>query len=284
MRISGSKKKKVIYIEPVGGLGNRMRVLASALETARLTNASLRCVWFSNKELNARYGELFEPIPELRFVQKTWKHRYLRYSYSQSGVKRVLKSILNRLLGFGLVLSPLDVEWHSRQHTSLDILVNRHHTVYIRSWNSFWGLDHIQIPFVPITELRQYIQQTTELFSDHTIGVHIRRTDHLKSIEFSPNGLFEVAMRNELDKEPSVKFFLCTDDPEVEAHFVKQFGHSIITRPKQLNRNSVSGIQDAVVDIYCLAATNKILGSYQSTFGKVASRIGNISITQLKTP
>lgn len=67
-------------------------------------------------------------------------------------------------------------------------------------------------------------------------------------------------------------FFISSDNPAEEKRFRRQF--PIIIYPKRsLDRGSVEGVQDAVVDLFCLAATRQIVGSAGSTFSAVASEI-----------
>jgi hypothetical protein len=46
-------------------------------------------------------------------------------------------------------------------------------------------------------------------------------------------------------------------------------------------RNLQKGIQDAVVDMYCLAGCQKIIGSYFSSFSEVAAQINGIELNQI---
>ena len=48
----------MIYIEPLGGLCNRMRAVNSALCLAELTKQKMVIVWRENEELNCPYTAL----------------------------------------------------------------------------------------------------------------------------------------------------------------------------------------------------------------------------------
>lgn len=52
----------MIYVEPCGGLCNRMRVIASAVTLAEKNKIGLRVMWRLNKACNCRLDELFLPI------------------------------------------------------------------------------------------------------------------------------------------------------------------------------------------------------------------------------
>ncbi len=45
-----------------------------------------------------------------------------------------------------------------------------------------------------------------------------------------------------------------------------------------ISRNSEDGIIQAACELFALANTQKIIGSYWSSFGEIAARLGNIDI------
>jgi hypothetical protein len=64
---------------------------------------------------------------------------------------------------------------------------------------------------------------------------------------------------------------------------LKKFGHDrIIFHKKVFGRSVTKGVKDAVVDLFCLSRTSKILGSYFSSFSQIAGRLGNIPVEILK--
>ena len=130
--------------------------------------------------------------------------------------------------------------------------------------------------FVPIEALQYKINEITGRFS-HTIGVHIRRTDHISAIEHSDLQKFINAMDYELKANNITNFFLATDCQEVEAAILKMYPSKILTYSKSsYNRNTAHGIQEALVDLYCLSKTHKVLGSYMSSFSQTATEISGI--------
>jgi len=73
---------------------------------------------------------------------------------------------------------------------------------------------------------------------------------------------------------------VATDDPATEEALVARFGRDVImTSPKRFGRDSVAAIQDAVVDLFGLAATREILASASSSFSETASVLGRIPLT-----
>jgi hypothetical protein len=134
----------------------------------------------------------------------------------------------------------------------------------------------------PINLIQIQIDKNSAKFTIKTIGVHIRRTDHLQSIVKSPLQSFIEVMSSDLRKDPEVNFYLATDDPEVEVILVNKFPGKIMLYEKEYSRTSKKGMQAAMVDLYSLANTSKIYGSYFSSFSDLASRIGNIPLTIIR--
>ena len=114
--------------------------------------------------------------------------------------------------------------------------------------------------------------------------MHIRRTDNVESIKFSPLELFLEKINFEVSENENVNFFLSTDDLNVEERIISEFGNKIITHKKEFSRQTVAGMQDAVVDMFCLSKTAVIYGSYWSSFSEISARIGEINLTTLITP
>ena len=88
---------------------------------------------------------------------------------------------------------------------------------------------------------------------------------------------FIALMKKELDQYPETCFFLATDDNKEEALLRKTFPGRIISNELRVQeRNSVEGMQDALVDLWCLAASSKIIGSFWSSFTDTAADMRGI--------
>ena len=58
----------------------------------------------------------------------------------------------------------------------------------------------------------------------------------------------------------------------------------MLTFPKKHERTILERSIDSVVDLYSLAATKKIYGSYLSSYSEVAAQIGQVPLEVLSTP
>ena len=163
------------------------------------------------------------------------------------------------------------------KHGEISKLIQEHNRLYLST--CYCIMDYPQeITHVlrPIPEIQQEIDAITQLFAPNTIGVHIRRTDNKASISGSPTTAFIDAMKKELETDNKVHFFVATDDTSVRTLLQNTFPGRIITQEfHKCHRDTLSGMKQAVVDLFCLARTTKIIGSYWSSFTDTAAEIGN---------
>lgn len=274
----------MITIEPTGGLANRMRVIASGIWLKDQLSTGLTVVWNLNDELNCPFGDLFEPLTGVSIIAKPTKYYRLRRSNQPTGFAQSKTKAINALLGIDYCIQEIDFHeliWPGK----LDILEtakkNKH--LYIQTCQEFGDNLYAFKLFKPISQLLAGIQKTTASFGPDAVGVHIRRTDNTFSIQHSPLDLFTEAMQQAIDVRPETTFYLSSDDAETKATLIEIFGERIITQNKKTDRKSVAGVQDAILDMYCLAATQSILGSYWSSFSDVAARINNIPLRVMKS-
>lgn len=116
------------------------------------------------------------------------------------------------------------------------------------------------------------------------VGVHIRRTDNAAAIIHSPPALFDSNLER---RDPAPRaVFLATDDPAVEKQFLARWSPKIDVRVSAkrtamdgfTNRGDAVGVQDALVDLLSLAACETVVGSFWSSFSRVAALLGNVPL------
>jgi len=267
----------------MGGLANRMRFIASAIWLKEQLDTRLTVIWNENYELNCPYNQLFETAEAFQVKPVSRMNGYIKSTNQAVGIQQSLINITNNLLGINYCITEPD--FHNLVWTGkLDILetARRHKNIYIKTCQEFGDNQFAFKYFVPIAPLQEKVDTIIDNYSAHVVGVHIRRTDNEMSISNSPVGLFVDKMKDELQLNNETCFFLCTDDAEVETMMMQQFGNKIITYKKELSRQSIKGMQDALVDLYCLSKTAKILGSYWSSFSEIGARINNIPLQIVK--
>ncbi len=118
------------------------------------------------------------------------------------------------------------------------------------------------------------------------IGLHIRRTDMNSHIDRKSKGLAPpdkalfACMNAQLNGNGSTKFVLCCDNQRSRRIIVKRYGEHVLVRDMKFSGKGrrQTSIDDAVIDLYCLAATNKIFGTYGSSFSGYAATLGQIPV------
>jgi hypothetical protein len=263
----------MIIIEPAGGLCNRLRAIHSAIAMADSLDRPLEMVWLANDGMGASFRDLFEQPARISRVYEFDKNKKtfmknIRYEIARNFRMQRLRPNLQPPKVMDLLDAGFDFE---------SLKVKRR--IHIKSWSLFFGEEKSFFPFEPVKELREKISAVKNGF-DKTVGVHIRRSDLEESIATSPTELFIQEMREEIAREPETRFFLATDDREEEERMGDLFGDRIIIFKKETrSRQELVAIGDAVVDLYCLASTSRIIGSNGSSFTEVAARLGQIPLT-----
>ncbi|MBQ8361810.1 MAG: glycosyl transferase [Bacteroidaceae bacterium] len=274
-------KKQLTYI-PVGGLGNRMRGIASAIHLAEKVEADLLIVWFKDQGLNCRFDELFQPLVhenvditlrEAAFADKVLMDRPRKKNL-------FIPCIFQRIM-FDSCLYELDIDGLRANGFDFQDWASKAKKPYIASYSNFFPNNEKKrlAIFKPTDELQARIEEVCSSFDGNTIGLHIRRTDHTVAIAQSPTELFDNAI---LQFEGKNNFYLATDSEEEKQHFKETFGDLITTSPTKAVRSTTEGIKDAVVELYVLSRTSRIIGSAQSTYSIAAAEISGIGYESMK--
>lgn len=222
---------------------------------------SLTVIWFNNPELNCPFEELFLPNPNLNIINiySKWNLKKLWYQFRFSFISN---EDIKAHKGDGLL------EEYYRKSLAKNI--------YIATEEHFYPCHQYDL-FVPTKALQEKVNKLTFCFGSHPVGVHIRRTDNKPAIDGSSTNAFVQAMRKELEEFPDTMFYLATDDLSEEEQLRELFPEHIISNEsRDLSRNSISGIKDALIDLWCLSETNKIIGSYFSSFTDIAADLKGI--------
>lgn len=130
--------------------------------------------------------------------------------------------------------------------------------------------------FRPLPELRDHIAGISSQYTPRTLGVHVRRTDNVTAIRRSPLIAFRRRIDRLLDDGMADTLFLCTDSDEVRRYFRETYGRRVLTRQIEVHRDTLQGMRDAVIDLWCLALTSRILGSYYSSFSEIAAELTGV--------
>lgn len=265
----------------MGGLANRIRVLAYAIKVAQECNSKLTCFWSVDSDLHAPFNTLFYPadFPIQNVYGRQWQLRKSRKWYKNIPAYIWLKlHHVDVWLSYDHVNSALkgdsDVERDALRGKIVSAL-NAGKNVYLATGEYMGAYTNISF-ITPLDCIMQKVNETLALFTQqHSRGLHIRRTDNTWAIEHSPIELFEKKIEEIITADSLAKFYLATDDNETANYLCAKYGDRIVYRSKELSRTTESGMQEAVIDMWILGNMSEIYGSYWSSFSEVASWINN---------
>lgn len=276
-----NRENKEVYLVPVGGLANRMRAIVSVLNACQKAGVKLRILWFRNRELNAPFYSLFNPLKSLNVtVEEAGWIDFLRYYRPMKKNLWLSKYYLRS--HFDKVLSVKECMSIVRDEQNLVNLISETDRLYIETCYDMGNYRNIADIMSPNRRLARRIEDfVVSRFAERTIGIHIRRTDNLVATQNSPLDLFIKAIQREIAIDENVRFFVASDSEEVKQSLLDSFGDHIITVFESCDRNSRQGIENGLTDLYLLSRTCKIYGCEGSSFTEVAALIGNIELIVL---
>ncbi len=264
-----------ITLIPYAGLCNRMHAIASAVRLSELHGVPLRIMWSKTQDCAALFTDLFRPV-SISGVTIEEKPGFLHRAHRWKMAKLLVGSLLK--LEYGQVLH--DFGFHKDGDMS-DAIGTGVKKLLVKTCYpvgaSYCDYDRL---FRPAEAVDARIRRIAAGFSPDTVGVHVRRTDNAVAKKESPDGYFFRMMDAELSARPRTNFYLATDDEAVKRGMEERYGDKIMTvRDAPLCRNSLEGMRQAAVDLYCLSRTRKIIGSCRSSFSEVAAEMGKIELT-----
>lgn len=269
-----------IVLHPIGGLANRLKNLASGLHLADDLGCEVsRVVWRVDNDVHAYFTDLFKSVPVGEMVSPAGWEYNLKYAIPRKQ-NLYIPQVYQRLR-FGHVFSdssnlfPL-LDDHEEMRRLASGCLESGKDMYFISGQEFYDFPDslLRRLFDPVDCIADEVARVTESFNPHTVGVHIRRTDHRLATKSSPDEVFIDAMNDRISAHDDANFYLATDDEAVKEKFIRLFPGRIITTSNPVTRRTLAGMRDAVKEMALLASTSLIIASYGSTFSHLASRIG----------
>lgn len=256
----------MLELMPCAGLANRMRAIASAATAAEQLDRSLRIGWKVDPGIQtAAFRDLFDAaaLPPWVGIVELGRNPGLWNEAPETN-------------------SAIDWELFLVGNAASPILTFKSWAAFFEPNTPAW-LRHLR-SLKPQPSIAAAADAILAPVPEGTplIGVHIRRTDHRRSIIHSPSGLFWQAMRAALAADPTTMFYVASDDERERAAAKDRFGDKVICGPEPLGRSTVEGCQGALVDLLCLSRCDRILGSAGSSFSEIAAAYGDCSLDVLK--
>lgn len=266
--------KSHVDLVPFGGLGNRLRVLNSGLFLTKEADVNIHLDWIVKAELNAEFGDLFSGTSIAFDYVPKWKQKifklFLKHYYIQKN-----KPLYKFLLSFYYDSVIFDHDILALSKSELLETIVKSPKVLIATCLQFWDFrDYNNLVLNPSIALELSKKKEELGCFENVVGVHVRRTDHLEILSSTTLEAYIYKMNVEIGKDENVKFFLCTDDIEVKNELRTQFGGKILSNDVELSRQTEIGMIGAMLDIYLLAETVKIIANSKSSFAVLASKLG----------
>lgn len=303
---------RYLIVNTRGGLANRLRVLVSALQEAKIGNRKLIVIWPLDAALNAKLEDLFNHSleSEVQLVYGPSGFITLFNPLNIKGLIRIgmnLPSLsLNKVMllyqymtlpqKYILSAQELDNNYSAIIEKQPLMPVSHYDLEFIRKLSSWFELSRdAPILFLdtcyrlnenasyynhlPLTNELKMMNPFKEQDLIKMVGLHIRGTDHSQAKgAFNLNNLID-KIKKENWLNPDTKFYLATDEPDLAYHLKVLFPGKIYEQSKSsLDRNNKQAIKEAVIDFYNLSKTKKIIGSYYSSFSQEAAILGRIQI------
>ncbi len=269
-----------------------MRSIASGLSLSMDLGVDYQIIWLKNREINAEFCDIFEDCALIS--DKIEYPGLIKYAlaYMSPRKKNAYISALT-LPRFGLYLfdyrppmSALSKEADSnlRIKEMVERCLSEGKDCFIQSGINFadYTDNFYRYLFRPAKHILDEVEHIEKSMGEgRRIGIHIRRTDNSVSILHSPDSLFIQEIDRIIRNDGSVKFYLATDDEKTKERFRLAFPGYIFSMPRAASRSTKSGITDAMIEMTLLSRTERILGSYYSSFSEAAALLGGVPLRKL---
>lgn len=275
----------MIIVEPCAGLGNRFLSLASAYHWAREVDEELVVLWKTESAMGAHNKEIFTIPSDIRIVNAK-DYGYKVHPFAQLRYEN-LKKKYKKEADFFIDVSELMDLFKQKGKEGVEQIIKDNKVKYLRAFYEFYPLEKTDAPLGFIKPSEKVLKKMYDTIGDSdcsdTIGIHIRRADNQVCINNSPLELFIEKMKKEVEQNDKTKFYLASDDQQTLDELSRMFGKRImIMKEKNFARDNAEGIIDAYAELMCLSHSKKIIGSFYSSYSKIAAMISQIPLEILQ--
>ncbi|CDD65774.1 glycosyl transferase family protein [Firmicutes bacterium CAG:882] len=275
----------MIIVEPCAGLGNRFLGMASAYHWAQQTGDELTVLWKTERVMGARNEAVFSLPDGIRVIHaKDFGYKDKPFSHFRY---QMLEKKLRKKADYFSDVDMTNDLFVEKGNAYYEEVMKNNDLKFIRAFSQFHDFSGIDRPleFIKPTD---YVREKADsvisgVDSSSNIGVHIRRTDNQVCINNSPLEVFIEAMEKEIEKDDRVTFYIASDDLDTILELKRRFGDRIYyMAEKNFERDSDKGIADAFAELICLSHANKIIGSFYSTYSRIAAMLSGIELEVVK--
>ena len=279
---------------PGGGLGNRILSLGCLLSLAAELDYKPTLFWSQDKVMGwARFEDLFDTTDLPFKIVQGYRSTIMKTNYSNvpeasnqrwNLPQRIFLRMFSSLTQFSFdkidILNSNNKRVQYMERRSSDFLTYRKILIY--AWLRFrYNCDISWLK--PAPHILPRIVELNEQFVPNTVGVQLRGTDWVYT---PPVEKIIARMHAEVELNPQVKFFFASDSDKAKKLIIDTFGDRLIrdrSYPKGWSmRRTIQGQQGAVVDLFGLANSSRIIGAKYSSFPLAAAMMGNKPILNIE--
>lgn len=283
---------RIVLVHCMHGLGNRLRALGSAFAFAKNAQRVPVVLWESDAHIAAEFDELFNasnivlakklvpqwPFEDLDKYDASWKY-FKFYNY-------------------------MDVEKGAVKGELIENEPDKHiyyKGAYIMEAPEYtwWEADNEELrKLEPIGLVQENLDKLEQEGLSSAIGVHIRNrtldadikgvdviaeygSEAAKIIEHWRIQSSYTAFVGEMDRiieeeDKNAMFYVATDTWDVISIMEEKFPGRILSTPRNCDDRDSECVKYAVIDMYALSKTKKLLGSNWSSYTEMAERLGGL--------
>lgn len=275
---------KTLTLVPVGGLGNRINAICSAIVYSQQQKRHLKIYWFKDPTLNCLVKDLFSLDPRLKNVELIDGNFWDYYKIDRPRRRNIWLPYIYQKQAFDKRIMEKDVYKvvSSKELPDFGNLEMYEHIYMVSYWRFWTHPDMWKFIRVNSSIQKSVDEHLSHYSAKRKIGLHIRRTDNKYSVEESPIELFDAVIEKELSKGDEIAFYLASDSLEVKRYLRNKWGNIIDTNMEPVVRNTKQGIVTAFVELNLLSKMDVIYASSKSSFSELAHFFSNNKFEELK--
>lgn len=288
------KEQPKLILEPLNGLANRLRAIASAAVVSRKLNFIFLIYWKADIHCDCKFDDLFDAKNLLvSATEFPW--------YKNSSPSNILTIPISSFTEKFMYTIPCN-GWVDEdllpKIKSFDAVYYRTACILPSSLTSYreecnWLKDNLKI----VPHLSKKIEEFSLKWNlPECIGIHIRRGQPDKQFQYESSDNWNPQQREKLRKarseshfwffmqeierlwavNPQQKFFLCADRESTYQAFRQSYpekANEILYITRTVYDRSLLQLESALFDVVCLSRCKEILGSPWSSFTEVAARL-----------
>ena len=244
-------KMKHLIAWPKNGLGDRIKLTASAWAAAEEMGRSFAIRWIPGRGCDAHWHDLFQTNMAVFLGDED--RCYEGHDHQQLHREGLLKRYEGKQVDH---IKDSDHKW-----------IEACAGYFCNGWNHKELLNpYLKKLVVPLPDIHEKIDQCMQNFTGNTIGVHVRRT-----YGGFPSKTF-AKIEEFIDTYTNSKVFVCVDTPSDLDEF-KMYGDRLIYLEQKNKNRTVDGMKEALADFCLLSMCQEMVGTLNSSFSQMAQML-----------